>query len=413
MIYSYEAKDGGGRTVTGSLDALDERTAARQVREMGYFLMRLVPTAPHAPSAGGGNGFSYQAAPPLNVEAGGPGTPGTLSRLLHAFLPGVGLRDLALFYRQFAAMLNAGVPIYQCLTTLRATTSNPTLRQSILEISRRIQAGGQLSEAMAYYPWIFQDFHRAMIAAGEMTGRLDLMFARLSDALEQEYALRGVIKRETFYPALTLASSFLLQPDAVVALVVGGSGRGYLHYVLPPILECVAFVLGLVVVTRLGPQVKVFYDGVLSLLPGIGGAVRMIALARFARAMSLLYAAGLSVPNAVRAAAAACGNAYLGGRMVRAIPALEGGEGIAQSLMQTGAFPPMVITMLGVGEQTGDLDQTMTKVAEYFEQEAAVRLHQLGVTLGVAVTIFVGVRVAISVIHFYSGYFNNILNEAG
>ena len=177
-----------------------------------------------------------------------------------------------------------------------------------------------------------------------------------------------------------------------------GNGGEYLRDLMPPILEGLAFVLALFVITRLGPQVKVFYDGVLSLLPGIGGAVRMIALARFARALSLLYAAGLSVPNAIRAAAAACGNAYLGGKMVRAIPALESGEGIAQSLMQTGAFPPMVITMMGVGEQTGDLDQTMTKVAEYFEQEAAVRLHQLGVTLGVAVTVFVGVRVGFSVI---------------
>ena len=310
-------------------------------------------------------------------------------------------------------MMNAGVPIYQCLTTMRAQTSNPTLRQCILEISRRVQAGGQLSEAMAQYPWIFQDFHRAMIAAGEMTGRLDLMFARLSDALEQEYALRGVIKRETFYPAMTLAASFLLQPDAIVALVVGGSGRAYLHYVAPPILEFLAVVLGAVRHHAARPAGQ----GVLRrrpvLLPGIGGAVRMIALARFARALSLLYAAGLSVPNALRAAAAACGNAYLGGKMVRAIPALESGEGIAQSLMQTGAFPPMVITMIGVGEQTGDLDQTMTKVAEYFEQEAAVRLHQLGVTLGVAVTIFVGVRVAISVIHFYSGYFNDIYERGG
>ena len=411
MIYSYEAKDGGGHTVTGSLDAQDERTAARQVREMGYFLMRLVPTIPHTSGAGnGGGGIAYQAAPA--PEASDP-TPGPLSRLLHSLLPGVGLRDLALFYRQFAAMMNAGVPIYQCLTTMRMQTSNPTLRQCILEISRRVQAGGSLSGAMAYYPWIFQDFHRAMISAGEMTGRLDLMFGRLSDALEQEYALRGVIKRETFYPGLTLASSFLLQPDAIVALVVGGSGRAYLHYVLPPILEFVAVVLGIFVVTRLGPQVKVFYDGVLSVLPGIGGAVRMIALARFARALSLLYAAGLSMPNALRASAAACGNAYLGGKMVRAIPALESGEGIAQSLMQTGAFPPMVITMMGVGEQTGDLDQSMTKVAEYFEQEAAVRLHQLGVTLGVAVTIFVGIRVAISVIHFYSGYFGNLMNDAG
>ena len=420
MIYSYEAKDGGGRTVTGSLDAQDERTAARQVREMGYFLMRLAP----APAALAVSGSTWPPAPESAVRPLSPAgtewvarapamSPGKwlLARLVYPIWSGVGLRDMALFYRQFATMINAGVPIYQCLTTLMAQTSNPALRRCIHTIGQRVQAGGSIGTAMAEYPWIFLDFHRAMVAAGETTGRLDLMFARLADALEQEYMLRGVIKRETFYPALVLLMSFLLNPSAIVVLVVHGSVGGYLRLVAPSLLECLGVILGIYVLTRLGSQFKTAYDAFLSNLPAIGGAVRMIALARFSRALALLYAAGVPIPNALRTAAAASGNAFLARKMIRAVPALETGEGIAHALMQTGAFPPMVITMLGVGEQTGDLDQTMTKVAEYFEQESAVRLHQLCVTLGVIVTIIVGIRVALAVIGFYTGYFNDLLKD--
>ncbi|MBV9850004.1 MAG: type II secretion system F family protein [Armatimonadetes bacterium] len=417
MIYSYEAKDGGGRTVTGSLDAQDEGTAARQVRDMGYFLMRLAPSA--VPQGANGAVWPPPPSAPTREPSAPAWTPSApampwwrwlLARLVYPVWSGVGLRDLALFYRQFATMIHAGVPIYQCLTTLTVQTANPTLRRCIGAIGRRVQAGGAISAAMGEYPWLFLDFHRAMVAAGEMTGRLDLMFARLADALEQEYLLRGIIKRETFYPCLVLLASFLLQPQAMVVLVAQGSGRGYLRLVAPSLLGSLGALLLVYVLVRLLSQFKAVFDAVASHLPAVGGAVRLIALARFARALSLLYAAGLAIPNALRTAAAACGNAYLARKMVRAIPALETGQGIAQSLERTGAFPPMVVTMLGVGEQSGDLDQTMTKVAEYFEQEAAVRLHQLCVSLGVIVTILVGVRVGLGVIHYYTGYFNNLLN---
>ena len=134
--------------------------------------------------------------------------------------------------------------------------------------------------------------------------------------------------------------------------------------------------------------------GCLPSLPGIGGATRMVALARFARALASLYAAGVAIPEALRYAAAATGNAFMAKRMLTAIPALQGGHGIAEALMATHIFPPMVISMLGTGEQTGGLDATMDKVAEYYEMESATRLHQLSVALGALSTmVIVGIKV--------------------
>ncbi len=415
MIYSYQAKDRAGRTVTGSLDAPDERQAAQEIRDMGYFPMRLAPQQGGAATLSPQNGSPFSGAPPRRAAqlSARPAMPPGLWLLVHLVYPvwsGVGLRDLALLYRQFSAMLNAGVPIYQCLTSLTQQTSNGRLRRYLARISARVLEGGMLTEAFAEFPWVFTNFHRAMIAAGEQSGRLDVMMARLASALEQEYALRAVIKREMTYPCLTLLMSFLLPP--VVYLVVKHDVRMYFHAALLPLLDFSAVILAVYVLTRLASQFKAFYDGLVANLPVVGGVVRMIALARFSRVMASLYAAGVSIPEALRSAAAATGNTYMERRMVSAVPALQDGRGIAEALVATRIFPPMVVSMLGTGEQTGSLDMTMDKVAEYYEQEAEIRLHQLCVSFGALMTIIVGIRVLMILIQFYTGYFDKMNNMA-
>jgi len=410
MIYSYQAKDRAGRTVTGALDAPDERRAAQEIRDMGYFPMRL------APQQGGAATLSSPteamrpgAARPSARPAMPPGRR-LLTHLVYPLWSGVGLRDLALLYRQFSSMLGAGVPIYQCLTTLTRQTGNGVLRRMLHRVGARVLEGGMLTEAFAEFPWVFTDFHRAMIAAGENSGRLDIMLGRLASALEQEYTLRNSIKRELWYPFVVILVAFLAPP--LVDLVVLHSVRLYFHEAILPLLDCALGVLTIYVLTRMASQFKAFYDALLAHLPLIGGVVRMIGLARFARVLASLYAAGVSVPEALKAAAAATGNAFMEGRMLSALPALMDGRGIAESLQATRVVPPMVVSMLGTGEQTGGLDMTMDKVAEYYEQESAVRLHQLSVSLGALALVFAGVRVAIIAGHFYTGYFDKMNNMA-
>lgn len=405
MVYSYEAKDRAGRTVTGSLDAQDERTAAMLVRDQGYFPTRLVPLT----SAGSVGVPASSAAP---ASASPPGDSMGQWLLVHVVYPlwtGVGLHELALCYRQFGAMLHAGVPIYQCLTTLVAQTRNGAFRRILQTISNRIQQGRSLTEAMGEYPWIFTDFHRSMIEAGEMTGRLDLMFARLADALEQEMLLRRNIRRETFYPKAVLVCACLLPP---LFYLFTGSVRGYITHAVVPLGLLLAAAGAIFAVNRLGAQAKLPYHTFLAMLPSIGGTVRMVALARFARTLSSLYAAGVAIPKAIQSAAETCGNAYLSRRIVRAIPRITAGQGIVESMRDTNVFPPMVMSMLGTGEQTGSLDMTMAHVAEYYEQESAVRLHQTSVTIGIIALLIAGIVVAIDVISFYQHYgsqYNDLL----
>lgn len=410
MIYTYQAKDNSGGTVTGALDAPDERQAAQEIRAMGYFPMRVAVQAGRAgvlPAPV--PGYAQQAAEdrqPLQL----PGR-WILEHLIFPLWSGVGLRDLALFYRQFAAMISAGVPIYQCLTTLDRQTGNSVLRGHIRKISARVLGGGTLTGAMNEFPWVFTDFHRAMMAAGEASGRMDTMMARLATALEQEYALRATIKRETWYPVMTLILSFLL-PPVVLLIVPPINVHSYVAQAIYPLLLACGVLSAGYVVGKMLRQFRVAFDGLIASLPGIGGAVRMVSLARFARALASLYAAGVSIPEALRFSAAATGNAFMEKRMVSAIPALQGGRGITEALQATHIFPPMVISMLGTGEQTGGLDATMDKVAEYYEQESVVRLHQLSVTLGAFAMIVAGIRVAMSVGNFYVSYFDKLNDMA-
>jgi len=316
---------------------------------------------------------------------------------------------MALMYRQFAAMLGAGVPIYQCLTSLTQQSTNGVLRGHLRKMTARVQEGEMLTSVMADTPWIFSDFQRAMVSAGELSGRLDTMMDRLSSALEQEYTLRGKIKSEMVEPVVTLLASFLLPP--LVLVVVANDLHAYLVQAVYPLLETAAVLLAIYVVGKLLSQFKFVFDAIAYSLPGIGGAIRMISLARFSRAFASLYAAGVGIPETIRFSAAATGNEYLSRRMISAIPAIMGGRGIAESLQATRAFPPMVVSMLSTGEQTGGLDMTMDKVAEYYEQESVLRLHQLTVTLRTVALLFIAVRVTMILISFYGGYAGQINHE--
>ena len=424
MLYSYQAKDQSGRTVTGALDADSERQAAQEIRDMGYFPMRLAPQRggaatlnPPSPSQNTSQSNAALNNPwlnngTLNGTAGmlprRPMSPGLwlLAHLVFPLFSGVSLRDLALMYRQFAAMLGAGVPIYQCLTSLTQQTSNGVLRGHLRKITARVQEGEMLTSAMADVPWIFSDFQQAMISAGEASGRIDTMMGRLSSALEQEYTLRNNIKKEMFEPIATLLLSFLLPP--LVLVVVDHNMHAYLVQAVYPLLDTAAVLLVIYVVGKLLAQFKFVFDAIAYALPGIGGAIRMISVARFSRALASLYAAGVGIPEAIRFSAAATGNEFLKRRLVSAIPAIQGGHGIAASLAATRVLPAMAISMLGTGEQTGGLDMTMDKVAEYYEQESVVRLHQLTVTLRTVALILGGIRVTMILISFYGGYASQI-----
>ncbi|WP_165864390.1 type II secretion system F family protein [Capsulimonas corticalis] len=382
--------------------------------------MRLTASGPAASAAGGavametGSGlrmdtrFMEQSLGPPPVLSPGKWL---LTKFVYPVWTGVSLRDMALLYRQLATLTNAGLNLQHTVSTIALQIPNSILRKCLRTMERRISAGEPLSAAMAEYPWIFPDYQRAAVITGEATGSLDIMFGRLADWLEQEHNLRSMIKREMFLPCINLTGMFLLPP--LVDLVMGHPELYYEDAILP-MLQTIGVIAAIYVMCRLASGFRLAYDAVLSVIPAIGGAVRMLSFARFCRTLASLYAAGVNIIRALQYAVDGCGNTYLGRRIATAIPRIESGEGITQALGMTGIFPPIVLSMLGTGEESGNLDQMMDKMASYYEAEAAVRLHQISVSLGVITTIAVGIRILLIVIKFYTGLYgplSGIMND--
>ncbi|MEO7715954.1 MAG: type II secretion system F family protein [Capsulimonas sp.] len=414
MLYSYEAKDSQGKRVSGTVEAPDERGAARHVQAEGYFLMRL-NAAPATAGSGGSPvaGGDIRIVPPPSTIVVPPPlrmSPGTwlLSKIVYPIWTGVSLRDMSVLYRQFSAMLDAGVPIQRIMGLLQSQTPNGVLRRCMVKIADRVNAGGTISDGMSEYPWIFPEYQRAAVVAGEAIGNLDQQFRRLAQALEDEYRMRATIKREMFLPCINLSALFLLPP---LVFLFFGNYAEYIRQAFYPLGTTIGVIFGFYVVCRLASGVRWFYDAVLASFPGIGGAVRMIAFARFGRTMAAMYAAGVNIVSAVHYSVAASGNTYLGGRMQTIGPMLEMGMGVTEAFHRTGIFPPMVISMIGTGEETGNVDSMMDKMASFYEEEAKFKLHQLCVALGAITAIAVGIRILIIIVKFYTSLYGGMMQQ--
>ena len=413
--FSYDAKNQTGDRVSGIIDAMEERGAAFALREQGLWPLRIEQVAqgaftapaftpsPSAPSAPAWNG----GTPPPNAPL-----VGTPTRIEAApFLVGVPLPVLVMMYRQLATLMNAGVPMVQALTTLVQQTQNGRLKSILTEMSQAVAEGNPLSSVMERYPAVFASMEVEMIRAGEASGLLERMCSRIADYLEREVEIRRKLKRETLYPKIVLfvAGCVLL---LLGFLKSGAAGvKGYLLFGL----VVVAAGFGLWWLFRLlnqFPGIGAAWDKIKMLIPGVGGVTRKYATARFTRALGTLYAGGVLLPNAVAIAARACGNRAIGQALVNNVGALYNGGGISGMLAQSGLLSPIAVQMARTGEQTGNLDAMMDKVADYLENEADAKSHQLAVLTGVGALILAALLVGYIAISFYVGSFNDVIKAA-
>jgi type IV pilus assembly protein PilC len=245
-----------------------------------------------------------------------------------------------------------------------------------------------------------------MIAAGEETGNLDVMLVRIAEYLERDFNLRNMIKRETLQPKLTLVLSFLL-PPLFIAVMHGV--QAYLTAVVLPMVEIAIAALGFYIAGRFALQsatVAYAYDTIKAFIPYFGKTVRMLAIAKFSRAFAAMYAAGVPIPHGLMTSAEVGGNRYLAAAIGRARTAIQGGASLTDALRGTGVFPDTFLAMVGTGEVTGGLDLTLTKLADFFEDEAAVRLHQSVIALNTLFFLGVAAWVGYEVVTFYEGLYN-------
>jgi type II secretory pathway component PulF len=321
----------------------------------------------------------------------------------------VGLTHLLFYFRQASTMFRAGVPIVQATHTLARQSRSPKLKRVLTEIAGHVEAGRPMSAGMQRYPEVFTPVMLSLVRAGEEGGFLDESLETVAQYLEREIALRNLYRRVTFYPKLQIGASIIIIVGAnalISSLRPGAPGLSSplttisTWYWLAPLL------LGIFLFLRVGlanPRVKYAWDIFVSCIPYIGNTFRQISMARFGRAFGALYKGGVPIPKAFQLAADSCGNEFLRARMYPAASRLETGAGVFETFKGTQAFSPIVLDMVQTGESTGNLDQMLHKVADFYEDEAETRSTQTGMMTGVLVGLLVAIYIGYIIIGFYQG----------
>ena len=309
-------------------------------------------------------------------------------RLLPKFPGRINSKKIAIFTRQFSVMLDAGLPLVQCLEILGEQQEQPKFREIIAKVRNDVESGMSLAEAMKKHPPAFDGLYCNMVAAGEAGGILDVILQRLSVYLEKAVKLKGMVKAAMIYPitvitiAIGIVWIILWKVIPIFAQLFAGLG-GELPFLTRAIVAASKFVgrfswllviLGFVAYfavrayhnTHHGRRV---IDALVLKIPVIGMLLRKVAVARFCRTLSTLTASGVPILEGLEITAKTSGNAIIEDSIMAVRKRVEEGKTISEPLAQTKVFPTMVVQMINVGEQTGALDQMLSKVADFYEEE--------------------------------------------
>jgi type IV pilus assembly protein PilC len=395
--YTYRVRDNSGRVVTGLLDAENRGLVATKLKEMGY-----VPISIEKKSAG------------MRSEISIPG----LSDRVNG-------KEVALFSRQFATLINAGVSLTRSLAILVTQVDNKHLASVVDQIRADVEGGSSLSQAMVKHPRQFSRLYVAMIRAGEIAGNLDRTLNDLSATLEKQVELRRKIKSAMTYPIAVLCLVLIILAAMLLFVVpvfkglykqLGGTLpkptqilvaiSNLLTHALPVVVVVVVVVVLLVRRWVRTPAGRAQRDVLLLKLPVFGGLVRKTALARFAATLSTLMTSGVPILEALDITAETANNTVVAAGVQAIAEGARRGEPMAQSLEGHAVFPPMVTQMIAVGEETGALDALLEKVARFFEQEVEATVDALTSLLEPLMIVVLGGAVGATVISLYLPMFD-------
>ncbi|MBM3492932.1 MAG: type II secretion system F family protein [Armatimonadetes bacterium] len=411
-VYVARGKDGG--VVEGRISAPGTALALGRLKAQGLEVERIRAAGRE------GSGASQRGAEASPSSSSW--TTRAAEQIVFPVASGVPLGHLATFFRQLATLVGAGIPLVQALVSCEAQGHNVRLKAILRDCQAHTMAGGRLSEALERHRYAFTELHLAMLRAAEYGGSLEGTLDRLATYLEQELALRRSISRLTLYPKLVAFSAlFILGKSffsdgmpAISKLIIGSIGRstydGVAYFMDTAMVLAIvgAAVVGSLIVGRTlayrSPAFRLGIERFKLALPGVGGVSRGFALTRFGRAFAAMYAAGLPMSEAIRVAAHASGSFVLRSGAERAVEAVERGEALSAAFARTGVLPPLVLDMMRTGEQTGNLDTMMGKVADHLEGESETRAYQYSHIFATAVYLVVAVLVGFAIVRFWSGY---------
>ena len=341
-------------------------------------------------------------------------------------------KEIAIFFRQFSVMIDAGLPLVQCLEILAANQENTAFQKTLTGVRTTVEGGATLANAMRQHPKVFDDLTTNMIEAGETGGILDIILQRLATYVEKAVKLKSAVKSALIYPVSVISLAVLIVAALLkwvvpifanlfaglgVALplptrIVMGLSSFVGHFWWFFVLGLVGLVFGLRQV-RKDPRGRYWIDYTLLKLPIVGILLRKIAVARFTRTLGTLITSGVPILEGLSITARTSGNSVLEEALLKVRKAIEEGRTIVDPLRESGVFPNMVTQMIGVGEATGAMDSMLQKIADFYEDEVDTATKDMLAMLEPVIIGLLGVMVGGIVISLYMPLFSMIAKLAG
>ena len=375
--FNYVAMDQKGKETKGTLDVANQNEAISRIKEMGYFPTKVVETDKAAPRKAGAKGKKGKGRGAMELRIPGLGS-------------GVKPKVLATFTRQLATLVEAGLPLLRGLRVLQKQERNVTLKRILGELGGSIEAGSTFSESLAQHPKIFNRLYINMVKAGELGGVLEVVLKRLAEFQEKAERIKGKVIAAMFYPAavMTVAVGIMALLMIVVVPKFKEIFAGMLngadlpeftqivlkisdiikdHFLLTVIGVVVLFIIfKFIVSTKRGRKL---FDRFKLIMPVMGPVINKVAIARFTRTLGTLISSGVPILQSLVIVRETSGNVVVADAVQAIHESVKEGETITAPLEASKVFPPMVISMVDVGEQTGALPEMLLKIADNYDEE--------------------------------------------
>jgi type IV pilus assembly protein PilC len=334
----------------------------------------------------------------------------------------VGVDDLSIFYRQFAALMSAGIPLIQALATLEGTIPNRRLKEVIKDCRQQLEKGTPLAAAFEAHPDIFTTAQIEMIRAAEAGGVLDRTLAKTADYVEREWRQQQEIRRRMFFPMINTIAAIMIigfsrRAPALTLVVTGGidgsySVGNYLRDTIGFALFCIVLVVITFKIFRLFLDTRPpWQEGVDRLklhIPVLGNTIRCFTLARFGWTFAALFESGVPIVAGLKLAGQASGNTFIRNAAYRCESDIKKGVPLSQALQKQGISSPIILSMLRTGETSGTIDRMMQKAAEYLQNEGEVSADRNVRLFTTLLYLGVGITIALYIIRFWAGYFQQL-----
>lgn len=383
--FEYKARDRTGKVITATMEAATERDVAAYIREKGMYVSEI-----KSPK----KGLNADIKLPAWLDVGSKPN----------------LRDVTIFSRQFATVINAGLPVVQSLSILQRQADKQGLKDALKKIREDVETGLPLSEAMAKFPKIFNRLYIYLVRAGEASGNLDAILERIASYMEKQQALRGKLKSALTYPVVVMVIAlgvtyFLLTgivPQFAQILSQLGGELPFITTILIAISDFLRFQWWLLAIIIVGAVVGIgFYyrtnngrhviDRLLLRIPVIGNLVQKTAIASFSNTFGILLRSGVNIIESLEITKGTAGNIIVEDVLDETKDAVQRGEPMSKTLSDNPhVFPPLVSSMVAIGEETGAVDSMLEKIASFYEREVDEAVETLTAALEPMLIVFLG-----------------------